>query len=57
MKRVYRPYWEWEDYQAGMWTPVHGEKKRELLAKAVEFTGNAKLYGSWMRRVIVEWRR
>lgn len=26
-----------------------------MLKKSIEFTGNAKLYGSYMRRVIHEW--
>ena len=26
-----------------------------MLGKAIDFTGNATLYGSFMRRVVVEW--
>ncbi len=56
MKRIYHPYWLWEDWKAGMWNQTTGEKRREMLEKAIEFTGNADLYGSWMMKVIDSWR-
>lgn len=55
MKRIYHPYWTWEDWQAGMWGSVSKAEAAALLTKAVEFTGNATLYGSYMQRVIREW--
>lgn len=55
MKRVFHPYWNWEDCEAGMWRPITAEERRVLLPKAIEFTGNAELYGSFMRRVVREW--
>lgn len=55
MNRIYHPYTEWEDWQAGMWRSVSGSEKIELLRKAIEFTGDAELYGSFMRKVLVEW--
>ena len=55
--RVFHPYTDWEDYQAGMWRTVSGSKRQALLRRAIDFTGDAKLYGSFMRRVIVEWPR
>ena len=45
----------WEEYKLGMWKNIHGEKRNELLRKAIQFTGNAKLYGEYMIRVIREW--
>lgn len=52
MKRIYHPFWDWEDYKAGMWNK---SKNKDLLQKAIEFTGNAELYGSYMFRITDEW--
>ena len=37
-----------------MWGTVRDRKS--WLQKAIDFTGNATLYGEWMRRVTDEWR-
>ncbi len=55
MKRIFHPYHKWEDFQSGMWRTVSGNERIEYLRKAIEFTGNAELYGSFMLRVINEW--
>jgi hypothetical protein len=55
LKRTYHSYDKWEEYHAGMWKSIYGNDKDILLKKAIEFTGNAKLYGSYMVRVISEW--
>ena len=55
LKRVFHPYTIWEDYIAGMWRTVPSKQRLKFLRKAIKFTGDAKLYGSFMRRVIVEW--
>jgi hypothetical protein len=55
MKKVWHHYLKWEDFQNGMWRTVSGETKKEFLTKAIEFTGNAELYGSWMLKVIEAW--
>jgi hypothetical protein len=52
-KRVYHPYWEWEEVPHNMWGTV--ENKKEWLQRAIEFTCNHNLYGSYMMRVIQEW--
>jgi hypothetical protein len=52
MKRVYHPYWTWEDI--GMWRDVSREEHKRLLVVAVEFTGDAEAYGAAMLRVITE---
>jgi hypothetical protein len=36
-----------------MWGRV--ENRREYVRRAIEFTGNHKLYGSFMMRVVLEW--
>lgn len=51
--RVYVPVWMWEEVPAGMWSEI--ESKQEAMAKAIAFTGDYKLYGSWMTRVVNEW--
>lgn len=37
-----------------MWS--YHPNPKEALRMAIEFTGNAKLYGDWMRRVAKEWK-
>jgi hypothetical protein len=55
IKRIYHPYEKWEDYINGMWRKVTPEEEKEFLQKAIEFTGDHKLYGSWMQKVIKAW--
>jgi hypothetical protein len=55
IKRVYYPYWQWEDYQQGMWRILPKQEEQEYLNKAIEFTGNYKLYGSYMLKVLQEY--
>lgn len=38
-----------------MWKSVYGEERERLLKEAIDFTGNAELYGSFMLRIIKEW--
>lgn len=53
--RIWHPYTSWECWQNGMWATPHAQDRKKLILKAVKFTGDAKLYGSFMRRVIKEW--
>jgi hypothetical protein len=55
MKKRWHHYLKWEDYQNGMYRTLYGDEKKESLAKAVEFTGNAELYGNWMLEVVEKW--
>lgn len=55
MKRIYHPYWLWEEFQCGMWRLTGGQERRDFLQAAFEFTGNAKRYGRAMRKVIIAW--
>lgn len=55
MKRIYHHYKKLEEFYAGMWKTILGEEREILIKKAVEFTGNAELYGSFMLRIIKEW--
>ena len=38
-----------------MWRKVSKNEEDTLLKEAVTFTGDAPLYGYWMRQVIAEW--
>ena len=55
MKRIYHPYWTWEDFQAGMWNKAPKDKEEAMLKTAIEFTGDHIKYGAAMRRVTKEW--
>lgn len=55
INKIWHHYQNWEDYHAGLWRTISGKERTKLLKKAIEFTGDAKLYGSFMQRVIIEW--
>lgn len=38
-----------------MWSSVSGVERQRMLAKAIEFTGDHELYGSYMQKVIDLW--
>lgn len=52
-KRIYHPYWDWEEIDHNMWGDVSDRKA--ALNKAIEFTSDHKKYGRFMMRVIREW--
>lgn len=52
---IWLPWWELEEVQHRMWGDV--SHRKTWLRLAVEFTGNAELYGEWMLRVVREWPR
>jgi len=52
-KRVYRPYWDWEEVDHNMWGDISDRKN--AIAKAIDFTGDHKIYGRFMMRVVNEW--
>jgi hypothetical protein len=55
MEQIYHPYWQWEDYKAGMWRKVAPEERMVMLKRAIEFTGDHVRYGMYMQRVSKEW--
>jgi hypothetical protein len=56
MKRIYHPYNVWEDWINGMWRKLaNTEEESTFEERAIEFTGNADLYGSFMLLVIEKW--
>jgi hypothetical protein len=56
MKRIYHPYWLWEDYKAGFYDNVSGEQKKTLILKVVEMFNSKTLTEQNMLRVINEWK-
>lgn len=54
MQRIYHPVDLWEEIPANMWGEV--DNRNEYLDRAIVFTSNHKLYGSYMNRVVREWR-
>jgi hypothetical protein len=52
--RIFHPYWKWEETKFNMWGDVKDREK--YFKKAIEFTGNHKLYGKFMMKVVKEWK-
>ena len=52
-RQVWHPWYEWEEVAHNMWGTVLD--RDDMLARAVRFTGDHKLYGSFMLRVVAEW--
>lgn len=53
--RVFHPYEKWEEFHFGMWRALGGQEAEYYLKRAIAFTGDAPLYGSYMKRVTIEW--
>lgn len=56
-KQIFYHYKKLEEHEHGLWRKVHGLERKKLLREAIEFTGDAKRYGSYMLKVIDEWPR
>lgn len=52
-RRVYHPFWDWEEVDHNMWGEVKNKKK--ALSRAIKFTGDHRKYGRFMMRVVKEW--
>jgi hypothetical protein len=55
IEQIFHHYSKWEEIPAGMWKTVGGKEHKQLLKKARAFTGDAKLYGSFMLQVLDKW--
>ena len=53
IKRVYHPYYSWEEYHHGMYSSI--DNRSDWLKKAISFTSDHIQYGMYMRRVATEW--
>ena len=51
---IWHQYWTWEEVTHNMWGEV--KSRKEYLQKAIEFTGDHELYGSWMIKVADNWK-
>jgi hypothetical protein len=56
MKRIYHPYWLWEDYKAGFYDNISGRNKVELGNYVIELFNNPELTEVYMSKVIQEWK-
>jgi hypothetical protein len=54
LNEIWHPFWLWEEVKFNMWGNV--DSKKEWLHKAIEFTGDHVLYGSWMIIVASQWK-
>lgn len=52
--RIYHPWHKWEEVDHNMWGSV--PNRADSLITAINFTGDHEKYGSFMIRVIEEWR-
>lgn len=50
---IWKPYTDWEEITFNMWGNV--KNRAEWLQKAIDFTGDHNLYGSWMIKVVDLW--
>lgn len=55
IKQIYHHYLKWEDYKAGMWRTLPKDDEERYLKVAVAFTGDHRVYGKWMRKVVKAW--
>ena len=53
LRQVYHPVQQWEEIAHNMWGRV--DDRAGYTQRAINFTGDHKLYGSFMRRVCDEW--
>lgn len=53
LNRIWHHYQDWEETHSNMWGSVND--RQEYLDRAIEFTGDHKVYGAWMMKVIEEW--
>jgi hypothetical protein len=51
---IWHPWWMLEEVKSNMWGDV--QYRNTWLKIAIEFTGDAELYGSWMLKVADAWK-
>jgi hypothetical protein len=54
MKRIYHPYWLWEDYKNGMYE-LNSNNEVELIEKSVNLLSNLTLFKEVALEVISKW--
>ena len=53
-KRIYHPFWEWEELEHNIVGVIEDEGDFEQ--RVIEFMSDHKLWGSYMMRVVKEWK-
>jgi hypothetical protein len=56
VKKIYHPYWLWEEFISGMWRKETIEYEQANFENIVQFTGNHEIYGDAMLEVIENWQ-
>jgi len=55
MKRIYYPYWEWEDYKAGFYSDYSKSEINDLNQSVRYVFSSAESTEHWMRNVLTHW--
>ena len=55
MKRIFKPYWEWEDYLNGMYEVRHGADQEYLTALAFDLLGDCIRFRKACNGLIDNW--
>jgi hypothetical protein len=56
MKRIYHPYWLWEDFKAGFYDNCSGEKKDLFIQKSIEMFNSKRLTKENMFYIVDNWK-
>lgn len=56
MKRIYHPYWMWEDYKAGFYNACSGQQKKEKIEKVLEMFNDPVKTKENMMFIINNWK-
>lgn len=56
MRRIYHPYWKWEDHKAKFYDNCSGTIKEELIKKGIEMFNSEKLTRENMFFVVDNWK-
>lgn len=51
--RIFHPHDKREEFKSKMWGRV--DNRATYIEEAIQFTGDAELYGGWMLKVLDEW--
>lgn len=56
LKRVYHPYWLWEDYQKGFYNNCSGSVKQSKINSCINMFNSYELTKEFMYKVVNEWK-
>jgi len=56
MNRIYKPYWEWEDYLNGMYDTKLKEDENILISNVFKILTNEELFFKTSLKMIYEWK-